>query len=40
MPAGWSSGFSPLSSETTAFHTVAKLELGSSVNDGSPWFQV
>ena len=31
---------SPLSSETTAFHTVVKLELGSSVNDASPWFSV
>ena len=28
---------SPLSSETTAFHTVVKLEPGSSVNDASPW---
>lgn len=31
---------SPLSSETTALHTVAKLELGSSVNDRSPWFDL
>jgi hypothetical protein len=27
---------SPLSSETTALQTVAKLDPGSSVNDGSP----
>src|SRR6202012_5475640 len=31
---------SPLSSETTAFHTVVKLEPGSSVNDVSPWSEV
>jgi hypothetical protein len=31
---------SPLSSETTAFHTVVKLEPGSSVNDVSPWSDV
>jgi hypothetical protein len=31
---------SPLSSETTPFHTLVKLELGSSVNDASPWFSV
>ena len=29
---------SPLSSDTTAFQTVAKPEPGSSVNDASPWF--
>src|SRR6478752_7660513 len=28
---------SPLSSERTAFHTVANPEPGSSVNDTSPW---
>ncbi len=31
---------SPLSSETTAFHTVLKPEPGSSVNDASPWSDV
>ncbi len=31
---------SPLSSETTALQTVAKLDPGSSVNDGSPWYDV
>ncbi len=29
---------SPLSSETTAFHTVLKPDPGSSANDASPWF--
>jgi hypothetical protein len=40
LAPGPSAESSPLSSDTTALQTAGKVDPGSSVNDGSPWYDV